>query len=143
MAKVGAKGKYSKEKVKDICKYLAMGMTNEDASNCVDINPDTFYEWMKNKPEFSEAVLKAKSQGEAANLLIIHRAREKQWQAAAWLLERQHYDRYGIKTRLEHSGPNGAPIKMIHGPDLSSLSTEQLEHFVRKEMNDGSSPKPE
>ena len=33
------------------------------------------------------------------------------WQAAAWYLERRYPDRWGLRTRLEHSTPDGRPME--------------------------------
>lgn len=121
--------KYSKEKVEEICKYVSLGMTNESAAICSDINQNTFYEWMK-KSEFCEALKKAKEKNEASNLAIIHRAKHKTWQAAAWLLERQHKDKYALLQKLEHTGPNGTPIR--HTIDFDSQGQKKVEELVKK-----------
>jgi hypothetical protein len=54
-----------------------------------------------------------------------------QWQADAWYLERKHPERWALRHRLEHSGPDGGPID-VHttGYDLSLLSEEELETFL-------------
>ena len=51
------------------------------------------------------------------------------WQAAAWLLERRHPEHYGKRTRLEHTGANGAPIQVEH-KDYSKLSDEELDLMI-------------
>ena len=52
-----------KDSAPKILEYLEQGMTQRDASEKAGINEDTFYTWMKEKAEFSEAVHKAKEIG--------------------------------------------------------------------------------
>ena len=42
-----------------ILEYIEQGYTNKDAAEKVGINVDTFYTWVKEKPDFSEAVKRA------------------------------------------------------------------------------------
>lgn len=58
--KRGAKGKYSRDLVERICTLRATGEhTNEAICISVGICEDTFYKWIKEKPEFNEAFKKA------------------------------------------------------------------------------------
>lgn len=59
--------------------------------------------------EFSEAVKEARDRAELRALTVI--ANDPSWQSKAWYLERTQPDRYGRRTRLEHSGvPDGPPV---------------------------------
>ena len=48
--------KYTPEKIKEICGYLAEGRTRTDAAKLAGIHIDTFYEWLNTKSDFSDAV---------------------------------------------------------------------------------------
>lgn len=48
-----------------ILKSLEDGCTNKEAAERAGINEDTFYTWQKEKPDFSEAVQRAKRDGES------------------------------------------------------------------------------
>lgn len=53
--------KYSKEIVAKICSLMeADSYTIAEICSLSDINIDTYYDWLKRKPEFSEAIKKAK-----------------------------------------------------------------------------------
>jgi hypothetical protein len=58
------------------------------------------------------------------------------WHAAAWRLERKYPGRWGRRERIEHSGPDGGPIKTeALPPNLKNLSPEeklQLATLIRK-----------
>lgn len=60
MAKPGRPPLYNAERVARICKAFSEGATNEEAAKLGGIHIDTFYEWQKSKPEFSDAVKRAK-----------------------------------------------------------------------------------
>lgn len=125
--------KYSKETIEKICKYVALGLTNEKAARCAGISEATYYEWSKSKSEFLESLKKARNEGEAANLAIIHRAKNKTWQAAAWLLERQNPEEYALRQRLEHTGKNGAPIPIAGTfANLSKMDFKSIEKLGDK-----------
>lgn len=44
------------EIVNKICELLENGASQKDAARLAGVSEDTFYEWLKSKPEFSESV---------------------------------------------------------------------------------------
>ena len=134
--------KYSEEIIQELEKYLRIGASQKDAATAAGIHEETFYKWMREKeadgtpnteyhPEFTVRIKKAQNDCKLRNLAIIQKAAEKTWQAAAWWLERTHYDEYAIKTIQEHRGKDGGEILInlntngdnkLYG--LSSVSTK-------------------
>lgn len=53
--------KYSEEITEKICKLLKKGNTITTTCEAVGIHKDTFYEWLKKKPDFTDAIKKAQS----------------------------------------------------------------------------------
>ncbi len=49
---------------------------------------------------------------------------QPQWAAAAWKLERRNSKRWGRTDKLEHSGPDGGPVK-THEMTLEELKAER------------------
>ena len=111
--------KYNKEMVEKIVKLLEAGNYNETACEYVGISEDTFYRWIKEKSEFSESVKKAKAKAVARNVMIIEKAAQKTWQAAAWWLERTNYKRWGRKERISVDTPDGVEIIFKNGKKKS------------------------
>ena len=128
-SKRGAKGKYDDERVKNILDVIRAGNYKVIAARAAGINPDTFYEWMKTKPDFSDAIKKAQAEGECRNVAIIAQAAQKQWQAAAWNLERQYPERWGQRQKIEHSG------KIAHSSKAQAYTREQRETLARIELD--------
>jgi hypothetical protein len=106
--------KYSPETTNDICKNIEIGLSKRDSAILSDITEETFYTWIRDRPEFAEAVKKAMAKFKSNNLRIIQmaaapkRTDEKgkvvgggQWQAGAWLLERRLPGEFGLRQQIE------------------------------------------
>ena len=61
MAKRGRQPMYTPERVKIICDALARGETQDTAYRLAGISNETYYRWLKEKSEFSNAVKKAQA----------------------------------------------------------------------------------
>jgi transposase-like protein len=110
MAERGRPTKYTPETVKRIIEAIKLGVAYVDAANYGGVSFETFNEWRKQYPEFSEAVESASGQAVTACMAKIQKAAtEGSWQASAWILERRHPDRYG-RTRVELTGAEGGPV---------------------------------
>lgn len=93
---LGRRSKYTPETVKKICHAIELGATYELACNYAGIGHDTFHQWRKQKPEFSEAVKQAEGNAVVGWLTLIEgEAAAGSWQAAAWKLERRYAKDYG------------------------------------------------
>lgn len=106
-----------------IISAIKAGNYIETAAAYAGISKNTLYEWLKrgerekqrveksNKAKikkseeiyviFTDAVEKALAEAEMRDVLIIGKAAEKEWQAAAWRLERKFPDRWGRKLNVE------------------------------------------
>lgn len=110
MSNRGRPTKYTPETVKKILEAIKLGVAYVDAANYGGIHIDTFHEWRKAYPDFSDAVDAASGQAVTACMAKIQKAAtEGSWQASAWILERRHPDRYG-RTRVELTGAEGGPV---------------------------------
>jgi hypothetical protein len=117
---IGRPCKLTKKTQDAICRALANGNTRADAATLAGVVQATLYRWLaegrkQESGEFRdllEAVKRAESQAVDANVKHIKRAASKQWQAAAWWLERRRPKQFGRRERLEHTGPNGAPLRI-------------------------------
>ena len=90
-AKLGRKTKFSKDRVAKILDAIGRGLGYAQAAHLSGISERTLYAWKADgeKPQFLQAVQKASAVAELDMLETIHDASKKQWQAAAWLLERK------------------------------------------------------
>jgi hypothetical protein len=111
----------SEEICNKIIKAIELGSYVETAAAFAGISKQTFYNWLKKgarsktglEATLVDAVQKAMASSELRDLSRIEKAAESGiWQAAAWRLERKFPNRWGRKERIEHSGPDGAPIQL-------------------------------
>jgi hypothetical protein len=140
--------KLTKELQDEIVKYLRLGNYVETVCAMVGINKTTFYDWMKqgaraerksNKmAKFSNAVKQAMSTAEITDLAIIQQAAKKQWQAAAWRLERRHPKKWGRKDFI---GEAEIPVEAeedttgMNLRDLALDDLERIEEIIQKDLN--------
>lgn len=126
---VGRISKLTPELQEQICNYIEHGNTFERACRLCNIGKTTFYRWKQvgkeaksgKYKEFWEAIKRAEEKFVAYNVALIMKAADKQWQAAAWLLERKHYKEFGRKDQHELTGKDGAPIKIIFEKEFENV----------------------
>jgi hypothetical protein len=133
---------------------ILAGNYEEVSAQAAGVHPATFYRWMArgdtalpdplpddynpdNDPdhiyrEFRDDVKQARAQAEQRNILIIQRAAPTTWQAAAWWLERSYPARYGRRTVLEHTGPEGGPIQVRTLSDIDREIEEALAEMTAR-----------
>lgn len=103
----GAKSKLTKEFIEKAVKYKKHGMSNADICRALGIDESTLYKWIQNGGKtpnqiaLFEGLKSAESEYKAALRLRIEKHAEKNWQAAAWLLERLYPAEYGRVDRLQ------------------------------------------
>lgn len=111
--KAGRPSKYNEEIVQKLCSYIEAGLSEVDASLLVGINPDTFYRWKREKPEFSEAIKTAHAKFKAAAIKNIYAAAKKDWKATAWLLERKYPAEFAKRENVNLEGDTTITVKFV------------------------------
>lgn len=112
--KGGRRPKLTDEIQRIIVETIQVGATFEAAAGRAGVGVQTIHEWRrrgkgedKDRPStprlaaFAAAVEKAMADAETGCVSTIRKASRTQWQAAAWLLERRHPDRYGRADRYQ------------------------------------------
>lgn len=126
--RTGRPTKLTPELQEEICAAIRAGNYIEPSAARAGVDKSSLYSWFKKagveldrvrrgrdkgrncrvsarlQPyvDFLEAVKKAEAEAEARDVAIIAKAALKQWQAAAWRLERKHYTRWGRKQAIEY-----------------------------------------
>ena len=99
--------KYNEEIVKELLKYIEAGNYITTACECVGINRDTYYSWLKDETKTDitdKTIQKAESRAIARNVSVIQVAAKTNWTAAAWFLERKKHKDWGRKDKLVIDG---------------------------------------
>ena len=103
------RSKYTPETVDKITQAIRLGATYQLACNYAGITYETFNQWRKSKPEFSEAITQAEGDAAIKWLALVNKGAQDLPQWAAWMLERRYPEMYG-KQWLELTGANGGPV---------------------------------
>lgn len=114
--------KLTKATIELVCEAIELGATYELAAKYAGISYQTFNEWHKSKPVFSEALERAEGRAALKWLSKIEQQAQDDWRAAAWKLERRYPQQYGKVTHEHVGGGDGsAPIALgIHYFDASA-----------------------
>lgn len=91
--------KYSTEKFEHIAKLIRSGVPARHAAIASDIDESSYYNWLKEFPQFQALIKKAESERLATLVLKIRQ--DKSWQSAAWMLERLYYSEFGNAATKE------------------------------------------
>lgn len=110
--------KLTEEKIQLASKLIGAGNTVKTIYGALDISKQTWYNWLDKGEKAKsglyrklyEEVEKAESKAESRYVTIIAQAAEKEWQAAAWWLERKYPERWGKKDRFAFEGDEGVNI---------------------------------
>lgn len=113
MGSPGRPTKRTPETVKRLCDAIRLGASYADACGYAGVSFETFNEWRKDFPEFSDAVKEAEGSGRVQLIAKIQKAaNDGNWQAAAWMLERRDPQNYGRTMRTQVTGADGGPVQM-------------------------------
>jgi hypothetical protein len=92
---MGRPTKYDEKIVEQLVKVFELDVPDKTACEYVGLSPDTYYRWLKEKPDFSDRIVKAKRYARIASGSVVKEAIEKKdVQSARWWLEKKHPDEF-------------------------------------------------
>ena len=81
---------------------------------------------------FAMDFLKAEAEVEMRLTRTVVQASDRDWHAGAWALERFAGKNWNLKTQIEHSGPEGGPIKVTPAAAAAAVREEFGSHAAVK-----------
>lgn len=118
----GRNSKYTPEVVEQIVNTIATGVPKKYAAMYAGIGESTLYAWENGKGgipsaavrEFRESIMRAEAAGVVSRLARITKAGQNgDIKADQWYLEHVHADAFAATTKNEHTGKDGAPLKVV------------------------------
>lgn len=100
MAQRGRKTKHTTKVVRTILATIRAGYPDKFAAMKAGISIDTFYSWQWQKPEFKKACQEARAAAAEPLVQKIKDHFDKDWRAAAYLLERALPEIYGKQAEV-------------------------------------------
>lgn len=117
------KPKLNKDGIATAVRLKKGGANNKDIAAALGIHERTFYKWIndpksENQRQLGQELKRAEADYKNALLAIIAKsAKERDWKAAAWLLERKYPQEYSRRTGfVDAEGNNTAPT-FVFEPD--------------------------
>lgn len=108
----GRPSKKTKETVAKLLDVIRAGNCYRTAYTLAGIDQRTFERWRIADAAFAAQVKKAEEEAVARNVLIIQKAAQTTWTAAAWWLERKYPSEWARQEKFEHTGKDGAPLSI-------------------------------
>ena len=124
--KRGAKSKCTPELIQEAYKYSALGLLDKDIQVLLDISNDSFYRYIKESSDFSDAIKKGRVKGKAERIeRILKAAKAGNWNADAWFLERKYPEEFAKKEniRLNHGGEIAIGLTGITDEQLRDIAS--------------------
>lgn len=108
----GRPSSYDPSYCKDVISMMSEGMSKTEIAARLGIHWDTFHEWQKKHPEFSDAVKTGDKLSEAwweeqGRIAL----RDKDFNATLWYMNMKN--RHGWRDKQEHTGPDGAALTVV------------------------------
>lgn len=101
-----ARSKLNDQLINEAVKLVQTGLNDADVCDALGIHRSSWYGWMKAgdtplKKKLAKEVTRAKAMRKAYHLQnVVNSARDGNWQASAWYLERAYPQEYGRCQRL-------------------------------------------
>ena len=140
-SKTGRKDKRNDDQfVANLCTALKSGNTKKNACLLAGCSESQLYKWLKDPNceiegtrafQFAESIKKSIAEAQNRNIVLIQKAAQNNWTAAAWYLERSDPSNWGRRDKHEVSGPDGGPIETMAITERS-LDDASLEKVLDK-----------
>ena len=128
------RSKLTREIQRKICDLLAAGNTVVTACDDAGIGSRTFHDWIERGEaeqrgpnyEFCRAVARARAEAKRRLTARIISAAERDWKAAAWILEKLFPGEFGANAEIEAKS-NNVGVKIYY--DTGGQSLQELLEF--------------
>lgn len=115
------------EQLERLVALLKAGNYIEIAVRAIGVEIETFDELLREDEELRERVARARAEAEARSVASIANAARENWQAAAWLLERQYPERYARPALRQEEKPQPIVVGSDRLDDLASRRAARRE----------------
>lgn len=111
---MGRKTKLTPEVEKRLLDAIDAGASLKHAAEYAGINPSTFFDWMKTKPDFANTIHAHDGKAAVGLMAIVRRDAEQEWKAATWILEHRWPEEYAQnRINVQHSGEVKVSIDLL------------------------------
>jgi hypothetical protein len=109
--RIGRPSKLDEQITRDLEMLSRLGLSDRSLADAVAIPVGTLERWKKKHKAFRERLKRAKTSGKSLLINSILGHGRRNWQAHAWLLERQYQDEFAISRKVELSNDQKSPLR--------------------------------
>jgi transposase len=113
--------------VDEVARAIALGMTQTDAARAAGVQPRTFESWLEKgragNPAYArivDPIDNARALGQRSLADRIAKASNKDWRAAAWILERRHPQTWGKHDTLHMSAKIETAVTQMSDEEIAA-----------------------
>ena len=150
----GAYTKLTEEKIEQAARVLRLGSYAKSAADFVGIGQTAWYRYLREaeqlekipeeqwtstdrlKIKFAKTVTQARAEGEIRNMQIIANAAPTNWQAAAWVLERTHPEKFSLLHRISVRSENEQQLAPLNADEIRQQIAQRKEVEVAKKAEE-------
>ena len=110
--------------VTEACEALALGYPASRVASLLGLNESVFNRILKRTEGAATALSLAKESGVKKNLSLIHKHAERNWQAAAWLLERCNGTEYAQRTQANTGSSSAGSVLLTLVQNVTGKNQE-------------------
>lgn len=103
---MGRKTKLNEDTVRILTESISLGLSYKESCTKAGISFETFNEWRKNIPEFSDLIRQSELKPKELALKSVKVGQIKDWRAGAWWLERRYPKEYKERKQVDVDLPN-------------------------------------
>jgi len=113
------------EKIEAILRTVRLGLHPDRAAAAHGVSPATLRQHKRRNPEFVTAIKEAEAVAESGFLGRILKHTEKQWTAAAWMLERRWPERWAKREVIVDQGGGAKKLLATVAAMRETLSAQE------------------
>ena len=118
--------------VEQACEALALGYQQARVASLLGMNESVFNRILKRTEGAATALSVAKQSGIKKNLSLIHKHAERNWQAAAWLLERCNGMEYAQRTQTNAGSSSAGSVLLTLVQNVTGKGQECVKKATKR-----------
>ena len=119
-----------------VLKYIANGLTNDDACDYAGVSRTVFYEKVKEETDFADKYKKALISFKAGHINNVNLKSKETWQASAWMLERKFRNEFALRNEIDvTTGGEKMNIFVAPSPEIAELINKRMAELHATDNN--------
>lgn len=111
-----------------------LGFSDRSACDYAGLHHDTFYEWLREDSDMSDAIMRARAKFKQLHTRNVASAGPADWRASAWLLSHRFPEEYAERQMIDANVQTASPLDKLFAPPLvADTSSEPITNGQRED----------